>query len=370
MELVQTQSVQTNKILRHAGIDLLRIIAILLICFSHANQTIRGMVDFPTYSISNFISITMASFGTFGNILFVICSSYFLVDKSKSRTEKALNILFDSTLISITILVGFLFAREPLTWKTIIQQIVPDLFKLNWFVPCYVIFYLLAPIVVLGLKLLPKKVHFGFVIFSILIYGGLSTAGLPPYGSYLLQFFYILNIVAFIKWHAFGIYKHKWINLIVFFVCMFLTYLLVFVFLILTKQKAFFGRFDFTSLYSPLLVISLVAFFNFFKELNFSNKFISYLSESSLFVYVIHENYLLRKIARVRFYEFMIANYGENKAIIWMLICGAFMFVVGFILAVAYKETLHRLTKKLSELINRLITKVYDWFYFKMFKHE
>ena len=370
MDDTQQIVLEQNVKKRHSGIDLLRIIAILLICFFHANQTIRGMVDFPTYSLSNFISITMNSFGTFGNILFVICSSFFLVDKSKTRAEKAINILLDSSIISIIVLCGFLISKEPLTLQTIIHQVFPDVFGMNWFVPCYVIFYLLSPILIIGLKQLPKKVHFGFVIFSIIVYGLLSMISLNPVGSSLFQFFYILNLVAFIKWHASSFYNYKKINLLVFILGMVITYAGIFGFLFLTKHNSFFERFSFASMYSPFLVVALIALFNVFEEKTFENKFISYLSSCSLFVYVIHENYLLRSILRVRFYNYMISNYGENLAIVWTLICGIFMFVVGFILAVAYKESLHRLTNKLSRIVNDGINKVFGRLYLKFFKQQ
>ena len=363
-ETKQTQQVATLKP-RNVAIDLLKIIAILLICLSHASQTLRGLYEFPFYGPSNIVSTLFYSFGTIGNVLFIICSSYFLVDKGTARGEKALNILFDSTLISISIMVGFLVAREPLTWDTIKQLIFPDVFATNWFVPCYVIFYLLSPIVVHGLKHLNDKQHFCLIILSLIVYGGLSLISIFPVGSTLLQFFYILNIVAFIRWRAPFIYNHRVGNLVFFLVGIALCYLGYFGFIILARYNEHFNKMMFMQMYSPFVILPLIALFNVFVTFKFENKFISYLSQCTLFVYVIHENYLLRSITRVKYYQWAFAIYGESLTLVYMLICGLFMFVVGFVLAIIYKETLARLTSIASRKVSILIDKVLSWLFTK-----
>ena len=360
---------EKNKPSRHSGIDLLRVIAILLICFFHANQTFANTIGISQLdNFSKIITLGFIPFGTIGNVLFVICSSFFLADKTKTRTEKAIGLLFDSMLISICILFGFLISGESLSLKTIIYQITPDLFKNNWFVPCYVIFYILAPIVVLGLKQFSRKAHFGLVIFSFIVYGCLSMIDLAPVGSNLLQFFYVLNLTAFVKWHCPSVCINKKTNLIIAIIGIVITYIGHFGFALLAKYISFFGRIEFVNMYAPILVISLVCLFNAFKEMKFENKFFSYLSSCSLFVYVIHENYLLRRITRVSYYEWAVANYGISSGIVYVVACGVFMIVVSFVLAAIYKESLHRLTNKLACAINNFIGRIMDWLYLRLFK--
>lgn len=225
---------------RQSGIDLLRIIAIFLICISHANQTLRGMYVFSPFSANELITLGLAPLGTVGNILFVVCSSYFLVDKNRSRLNKAINLLLDSTLISISILVSFLISKQPLDGFTIFRQFFPDIYRMNWFVPCYVIFYLIAPIVVAGLKHLTKEQHLAILLGSFVVYGLLNVLSLTPFGSELLQFFYILNIVAFIKWHKPNIYSHKKGNFLFFLIGMIICYSAYFGIALLSTKYAFF----------------------------------------------------------------------------------------------------------------------------------
>ena len=124
------------------------------------------------------------------------------------------------------------------------------------------------------------------------------------------------------------------------------------------------------NLLSPVLLLPLICLFNIFAKMNFQNKFISYLSTCSLFVYVIHENYLLRTITRVNFYNYCLSTYGEQLAIVYMLICGSFMFICGFLLAVIYKESIHRLTSKFSILMANLYAIAYNFIYNKIFKES
>ena len=369
----EVQTVTTNleapRKVRHSGVDLLRIIAIFLICIFHANQMYLLHFDPSTLdTFSQTLSSIIVLFGPMGNILFVICSSYFLVDKTKSRAEKAINILFDSMVISISILIGFLISGEPLDNMTIVQQIFTDVYQNNWFVPCYVIFYLLAPIAVVGLKHLNKKSHFILIVVLLIAYGVLAMVKLQPVGSSLLQFFYIFTIVAFVKWYCPNFCNKASTNLIIFIVGILIHYALFLVTRIYTEQIPI--TLDLKSLFAPLLVIPLVCLFNLFNKMPFYNKFISYLSGCSLFVYVIHENYLLKTITRVRYFHWAIDNYGFNLSIVYILLCGLFMFIAGFILAVIYKETIHRLTSKLSVLVNNGLTKFFKWLYGKTFKEE
>ena len=367
---MQEKILEVQKPLRKSGIDLLKIIAILLICISHANQTLRGVYDFPSFNFWNAVSIAMSPFGQFGNILFVTCSCFFLADKDRTRTEKTVNLLFDSTLISICILMIFLLSGQSLDLKTIVHQILPDLFAMNWFVPCYVVFYITAPIAIKGLRQLPQKVHFAFILFFAVAYGCLGIVGIGIIGSTLLSFFHILIIITYFKWYTPKIFESKKKNFIFFIISMLFFYVCYFGFMLLAKKISFFGRFSFTSMNSPLLLVPLIALFNCFAAMKFNSKIVSYLSGLSLFVYVIHENYLLRSITRVAYYNYVLENFGENLAIIWLILCGIFMFVVGFALAALYKETLHRLTTKLSSAAMKLINKLYDFVYAKIFERN
>lgn len=85
---------------RESGIELLKIIAILLIVFSHVLQTLsqkNGYIDYQDYLIDLSHSTTdpfyltlsiMRYAGVFGNTLFFVCSAWFLTQVSAvKKTE-------------------------------------------------------------------------------------------------------------------------------------------------------------------------------------------------------------------------------------------------------------------------------------------
>lgn len=117
--------------------------------------------------------------------------------------------------------------------------------------------------------------------------------------------------------------------------------------------------------FNPFTAVGLICLFNVFAKMKFSNRFLSYLGSSSLFVYCIHDNALLRSIARVDFYQFVFDRFGDQYYVLWALLCGVFMIVVGFLLAAAYRETFHRLTDWAARKLGALGRKIYNWFYNK-----
>ena len=76
--LMKNKSVE-NKAVRFSGVEFLKIIAIFLICISHAVQTSELCIDYsPTLDPAIIVLKIFRYFGHFGNIIFIIASSYFL----------------------------------------------------------------------------------------------------------------------------------------------------------------------------------------------------------------------------------------------------------------------------------------------------
>lgn len=107
MTNVATTKDNNVKTTRFSGVELLRIIAIFLICLSHAAQTAQGHPNLPNIGAFNKIMLVFLRYaGSFGNITFVICSAYFLLDSTKAKSKKIFTLLLDSMFISISMLIG------------------------------------------------------------------------------------------------------------------------------------------------------------------------------------------------------------------------------------------------------------------------
>ena len=138
---------------RFYNIDLLKVLAIIIIIVSH-------VIPFNYYNYgSEYIDIRNATcnfdelviqffriIGQIGNIIFVIASAFFLVDKKKIKFKKILLIIFDCFIISNVVLILFLSLGYNLSFKDVIKNIFPITFGTNWFIAVYLIFYLISPL--------------------------------------------------------------------------------------------------------------------------------------------------------------------------------------------------------------------------------
>lgn len=88
---------------RESGIELLKILGIILIVLSHVIGTLTDYVEIgvaskdPTILILGILRLS----GNLGNLIFFFCSAYFLVNSTKAPTQKVLRMLVDIFVISV-----------------------------------------------------------------------------------------------------------------------------------------------------------------------------------------------------------------------------------------------------------------------------
>ena len=350
---------------RRSGVELLRLLAILLICISHAVQTSEQFLDYSSLSVGIMFLKILRYSGQIGNILFVICSSWFLFNSKGVKIEKALKLLLDSMLISIVVFLGFVISGQNFTFKEIIHQIFPDLFSNMWFVPVYVIFYLIHPLLNGAINAMNKKQHFSFCLILFCLFGVLGLIGWNGIVmNSFVGFCCIYFIVCFIKKYCKSFYENKKLNLVLFFV-----FSSIFIFAIIIKNVFSLSRLTLDQFYSPILLPTLLCLFNLFNGAKIQSKMINYLASCSLFVYCIHENILLRTYVRPLYYK-KVLNMYPNAYFGWVMLCAIGMFVGAYLLSILYKHTLSKITKKSSQTLSNFLTLIRDKIYLLFFNKE
>lgn len=102
---------------RQSGIELLKIIAMVLIVIAHCVQTIAESDKFvlhninivqPTKDIAIFALQIFYYFGVLGNSIFFISSAWFLVDSSNIKLNKIMYIVLNNIAISVIFMLIFL----------------------------------------------------------------------------------------------------------------------------------------------------------------------------------------------------------------------------------------------------------------------
>ena len=135
MNIVQTKHI------RNSSIEILKLFAIVMIVFSHALPEHRIDLSEATTDIQQLIMVFMKYAGQLGNVIFIVCSAWFLLDSKKASIHKVAHIVCDSFCISVLLLLGFvLWGGVQLSVREIVKRLIPITMNLNWFVGCYIIF--------------------------------------------------------------------------------------------------------------------------------------------------------------------------------------------------------------------------------------
>ena len=131
---------------RLSNIELLKIISLFFISIQHIISSSNINFGIASNNLEVIIFNCFRYFGCIGNTIFVICSAYFLLDSKGTNKKKIVYIFGDVFTISIIWLIPFIFININLSIKDYIKEFFPILFQTNWFIGCYIILYLIHPL--------------------------------------------------------------------------------------------------------------------------------------------------------------------------------------------------------------------------------
>ena len=301
---------------RRTGLDLMRIIAMLLIIAHH--YVVHG--GFTPVSLENFSGggiflQFLALWGKSACSLFALTSGFFLIESKglRKHCKKIISLLGEITFYSFTILILVLLAGIHCTRADIIRSLFP-VFGFNWYVQSYIVMYLFVPFLNPALKSLERKSFIRLIALIMIVWSILpslqffssSFAVAWDFGS--IDFFLVMYVIgAYIRLHVYGKLcpDKRW-----YLIAALSTSLLLFLtalgidFLAVALRKSFlFNRVDQILSYSfPLGVAWAISVFLFFLHLDFSNRTISRIASTGLGIYLIHDHPLVRQVLWRQFF--------------------------------------------------------------------
>ena len=219
--LNSTQLNSTQLKRRNSNFELLRIIAMFSIVLAHtpSQSYCLGYGLESNMSAKIFHDMVSGWTGSLGNCLFIMISSWFLID-SKFTIKNLFKIWFSVFSVSLVISLSLWLSKTPIvsfldaerylsstydevkhlvTKKELILSLTPLYHNIYWFAGTYVIFYICIPFLNILIKNLTKKMHL------ILAIGSFSIVCLLP------------------EMPKEGLYKPMVLGLDIFFVCYFIT---------------------------------------------------------------------------------------------------------------------------------------------------
>lgn len=343
---------------RESGIELAKIIAMFMIVISHIIMSVYDTMELKL-ATNNYKIILLQTANTLfargGNTIYFIASCWFLSKKKSNKKQKILFIIIDVWVISILWFLPCYVMNIKLSARQIIKELFPTLFSNNWYITCYIIFYLMYPYLNIIINNINKNEHFSIALFMFLSYFFLSffKKELLFNDDFLTFFISCYFIITYIERYKEAFINNKKINILLLiisismqFICILLINKLGLKFQIFQDKPLYFNRNG-----NFLTLIFAISMFNLFKSYRKSNKIINEISSLSLLQYAIHENILFRNLIRPNILKFYIIKYGEEKILLIVLISSIVLFVASGVIAFIYKHTIQKLTGKIASKI-------------------
>lgn len=359
---------------RESGIELYKVIAIFLIVLSHVIQTLTE----PNYVLGigegTFINIATATTdlnvlllalfricGALGNNMFFICSAWFLVNSKKMSLKKVIHMILDVWIINMIVFWGLHAIGIQFQLSDTVRTFFPTTFANNWYITCYLLFYLIYPFLNRMLEQLNISEHFALTSFLFMIYFIIPVLPLEEinlfFANELVIFLATYVIVSFIK-----IYKNEWTENLKLNKGILFASIVSYVVLILSvdylglRTNYFLNRLVRWNMNNSLFMF-LIAFssFNMMKKKKFINRTINYFSSLSLLVYIFHENLAFRRYFRPVIEFSILRRFGIEHAFICAVFMAVSLAILSFIISAVYKIFFTKIVSKLSSIISRNI---------------
>ncbi len=363
MEVYALNVLKTTQ--RDYGIDLLRIISMLMVPIVHVIGQGGILGTAVPFSIQYESAWMLMSFVLVAVNCFILITGYVYYGKETKYYRLAtlwIEVLFYSILILL--LFYFMFPTEfgfEDVWKNIIPTFyTKGQFSRYWFFTAYVGMFLISPFVNIALKHFDKKQDLAaflslFIIFSLLPTILNQDMAFNLNEGYSVLWFIVLYYTGGLL-HKYEIFKklksNKW--LLIYIVCSLISWSIIYILESLGLIETGFGLYSFNCYLSPLYFIGGIALFCVFKNIkitkSFSISMIKFFAPVCFGVYLIHDNMIVDKYVLAKKFAFL-ANMDPISMIIGIILVGVGIFVACSLID-WIRELLFRKLKVKSRLAN------------------
>lgn len=214
-----------SKNTRNPNIEFLRILAMLMIVMLHVLG--KGGLLKDMYGSGNpdyVIAWVFESLSACAVNLYVLISGYFLVD-SKFKSGRVLELVAEMLFYGVVI---FTVAKvtgigDAADFYTLLRSVLPLHMNTYWFMTCYILMYLLMPVLAAGVKNLNQKQH-GIVLILLLIYECVFKSILPvslegdEKGYSLLWFLILFLLASYVRRYGLPFIDRAWKGILIYFI--------------------------------------------------------------------------------------------------------------------------------------------------------
>lgn len=357
---------------RNSSIECVKLISIFIIIISHVIITLTGIteletgisdINVATRDVKTLLFSMLQYSGHIGNVIFFVCSAWFLVQSRTCDKKKILHMILDVWMISMVILIVVLFLRKgDIQYEYIRSSVFPVTFAANWYVTCYLLFYFIHLYLNWIIERMSQKTLIRTTIVLQTLYVGINfLQGGHFFINPLLIWISIYFLIAYIELYLVNFSNNRKANFCLFLLGSVGTFGLV----LLTNSLGLrFSAFEnqllhWNTMGNPFIICMTIGLLNMFKSVKFENKIINYISKMSLYIYLIHENVILKYLYRPLIWKDIIEKYGVDHLLLWTFILSVLIFVFSLVMSIIYKLILGGLVNKLCAGFYNLLRKVY-----------
>ena len=369
--------------MRDSGIELLKVIAVVLIVISHVVLTLTTENEYIpyndylldcTHATTNGTVLLLAvirHFGALGNWIFFVASAWFLLDSTKASGKKIMEMLLDIWVISVLFLGITLLLRGEVSGKLFLFSLLPTTFENNWYLTCYLLFYPLHPYLNRLIAAMTQKEHLKMISVLTVLYIGFNfIKGRFFFPNMLLLWSSVYLILAYIKRYCIGVYSSAKVNGILL-LCgaagavgiVLLTDLLGLKLAALSDQLL-----RWVSNFNPFLILIAITAFGLARKNHFKNKNVNHIAKCAMLIYIIHENILLRTYVRPYLWHCIFDRYGYAHILLWVFLYSAGWLLAALALSLLYEKSIQKLTARVSEKILKWMSSWYQKYESAMLK--
>ena len=191
---------------RNLGIELFRIVCMLLIIAFHVSDHGVISIDSTMPITENWLTLAFARLGgAIGNCAFVIIGGYLLCMK-EFDSRRIIKLWLQTFFYSVVCgLIAFKMGLIDVTIKKIVMMLLPITYNEYWFISSYLILIILVPFLNPLLHNISKNKHKGFIGIGVLIFSLIPTITRDFWmdSNNLILFFIVLYAVgAYIRMYS------------------------------------------------------------------------------------------------------------------------------------------------------------------------
>lgn len=275
-------------------------------------------------------------------------------------------VVMDCFLISIVwmgllLVLGFRFPAE-----TLIRQFFPTLFGNNWYITCYLLLYLIHPVLNLIIRQCDKRYLLSIVCIVGVLYFGIAFLyeELIFYNRFI-GFVGVYFTVAYIRKFLGQTRRLKKVNMSLLAIGIFgwlighfLTNCIGLHVDVLSDKMLHWNHFN-----NPFFMCIGISVFNMVECLTWHNKVFNYLSSLSLLIYVVTENYLFKKYVSFNCFMRIMDFLGTGSSLVGSILIFALILLLGGVFAsILYRCTVQKAVSvvcgRLDEIGHKMANRV------------